>query len=157
MSKNTDTAAAAKLLSVDEDEIKAVSDSPDGQLITTSDGVTYINVDDDKPDPDGKSGLMYYVAPTPTYKGSFPVFTRLPGDAAPEGVALSEQGETRADRDDFDWAGAGVDDITGHAGDDPIRLATAVGFESIKPAKEQRKGVTALAEHLKKVLAGSES
>lgn len=63
---------ASKLLGVPEREIANVEDSPAGTIITQTDGSRLIDVT--VPDAEGKTGLMFLVAPTDPYRGSFPVY-----------------------------------------------------------------------------------
>lgn len=67
---------AAKRLGVPVDEVKEVADSPAGTLITTFDGVRYVDVPEDHPDDDGAYGIMLLSAPTPAYGGAFPVYAQ---------------------------------------------------------------------------------
>lgn len=69
-------ADAAALLSLEENEVHDVLDSPAGVLIKTTDGQTYIVVPEDNPDADGKVGVMFLSAPSPKYGGTFPVFAQ---------------------------------------------------------------------------------
>lgn len=82
---------AARLLGVPTREISDVTDSPAGRVITTTDGVSYL--DCIEPDGAGITGLMYLAAPTEKYSGAFPVYTApapAEGDPAPaEGTAAA--------------------------------------------------------------------
>lgn len=45
---------AARLLSLQEDEVHDVADSPAGVIVKTGDGVDYVIVEEDHPDAEGK-------------------------------------------------------------------------------------------------------
>lgn len=82
-----DIAAAATRLGVPEREVVDVADHDHGTVITTTDGVAYIDVADDTPDADGKVGLMFLALPRPGMLTSFPVFATeepAPADAVVE-------------------------------------------------------------------------
>lgn len=66
--------AAADRLGVPVREVKSIQDSDIGLLITTIDGATVVDVPADKPDAEGKTGLMWPEAPA-NYGGAFPVYT----------------------------------------------------------------------------------
>lgn len=76
MTKPTAHLDAARTLGVPVEEILDVAPSPAGTIIATTDGATYVDVPDDRPDNDGKTGLMFLVPPTETYTGSFPVYAQ---------------------------------------------------------------------------------
>lgn len=65
---------AARTLGVPVTEISDVADSPAGTIIVTVDGASYVDVPADRPDGDGKTGLMFLAAPKEKYSGSFPVY-----------------------------------------------------------------------------------
>lgn len=69
-------AEAAQRLSVLETEISDAIDSPAGAVIVTRDGVAYVDVPVDRPDAEGKTGLMFLAAPTANYGGNFPVYAQ---------------------------------------------------------------------------------
>lgn len=56
------------------DELVTVEDSPAGIVYTCRDGSRLVDVPTDRPDAGGKTGLMFLVAPTVNYRGSFPVY-----------------------------------------------------------------------------------
>lgn len=56
------------------DELVNVEDSPAGIVYTCRDGSRLVDVPVDRPDAGGKTGLMFLVAPTVNYRGSFPVY-----------------------------------------------------------------------------------
>jgi hypothetical protein len=70
-----DHTTAAARLGVPVSEVRDVLPHEAGQVIVTTDGVTYIDVPADRPDGAGKSGLMYLSAPTEKYSDAFPVYT----------------------------------------------------------------------------------
>jgi hypothetical protein len=88
---------AAKLMHCPVWEILAVDESPAGDLITTFDGNTMVLVPEDRPDFDGKTGLMFLVAPVPPegrpYVGGFPVYTNPPADDMPVVAPAADAGE----------------------------------------------------------------
>lgn len=68
-------------------EIVDANDSPGGTVVTTLDGQTYIIVPEDRPDAEGKTGVMWLNAPprviggkVETYNGTFPVFAQPGAD-----------------------------------------------------------------------------
>ena len=65
---------AAELLGVPESEIVEVLDGPAGDLISTTDGQTYVHLPADSPDASGRSGLMFLQPPHDGYIGPFPVY-----------------------------------------------------------------------------------
>lgn len=94
MTPTTKLIDAAARLGVPVNEVTKVEDSPAGLIITTFDGVRYVDVPESTPDAAGLSGLMLLVAPTKTYGGSLPVYSQ-PG--------------AEADVDDATAPAAGVD------------------------------------------------
>lgn len=74
---------AAALLGARTDEIHSVEETPAGDMIVTTDGTAMVVVPDDRPDAEGKTGLMYLVAPTENYRGTYPVYANpdLDGEA----------------------------------------------------------------------------
>lgn len=75
---------AARLLGMKTSEIASVEDTDAGVVIGTTDGVYTIVVPEDHPDAEGKTGPMYYGAPSNPYRGSAPVY------AAPKRPAKAE-------------------------------------------------------------------
>lgn len=67
---------AARLLSLQEDEVHDVADSPAGVIVKTGDGVDYVIVEPDNPDAEGRHGVMFLAAPTANYGGTFPVYAQ---------------------------------------------------------------------------------
>lgn len=94
--------AAARLLGCKPDEVARVDDSPAGQVIVTRDGTSYIDVPDDNPDGEGKTGLMLLAAPSEkpvkrvdghTSWNSFPLYV-MPADTADdEDTTLDNTGD----------------------------------------------------------------
>jgi hypothetical protein len=76
MTPSTKLIDAAARLGVPVSEVTKVEDSPAGPIITTFDGVRYVDVPSSTPDAAGRSGLMLLVAPTKTYGGSLPVYAQ---------------------------------------------------------------------------------
>jgi hypothetical protein len=87
---------AARLLGVPRSEISEVTDAPAGDVIVTEDAARYVVVPDDQPDARGKTGLMYLVAPTTGYTGSFPVYAQ-PGAVATDAAEPEPQDEKGED------------------------------------------------------------
>jgi hypothetical protein len=68
---------AAELIGAKVSEIAAVDlDTPAGCVIQHTDGSILVLVDEDAPDAEGKSGLMFLVAPSENYQGTFPVYAQ---------------------------------------------------------------------------------
>lgn len=156
MSKTPTNAAAAKRLGIPEDEVRAVSVEDAGLVVTTTDGQTYIDVPEDQPDANGKTGLMFLVAPSQTYNGSFPVFGQHDPDnpvQAPGVLPSADHPEPAAST--FDWTGATADEIVAHVGDDPELVAAAIGFEAVRKGAD-RKAIAALSGHLTTLLDESD-
>lgn len=79
-----DHTSAASRLGIPMSEIADVYPHEVGDVIVTADGVSYVDVPADRPDGEGKTGLMYLSAPHDRYSDSFPVY------AAPEVLDDSE-------------------------------------------------------------------
>lgn len=75
---------AARTLGVPVTEISDVADSPAGTIIVTVDGASYVDVPADRPDSEGKTGLMFLAAPKEKYSGSFPVYAAPVEDDEPQ-------------------------------------------------------------------------
>lgn len=73
----------ARALSISADEVALVNDDDRGLIVVTTDGVQYIVVDEDHADSQGRHGVMYLVAPSPRYSGSFPVYEPTLGAVGP--------------------------------------------------------------------------
>ena len=69
---------AARLLSMRPQDIKSADEAPAGFVMTTFDGVTMVDVPEDRPDGAGKTGLMLLVKPNPEREYTFPVYTPHP-------------------------------------------------------------------------------
>ena len=67
-------------------------DSPGGFIFETADGIRLIDVPDDTPDGDDKTGLMYLQPPVLElgYQGGFPVYVPLPEDLEAAAVNPAE-------------------------------------------------------------------
>lgn len=90
------TADELKLEPQKRNEVVDAYDAPGGTVVTTFDGQTYIIVPEDKPDAEGKTGVMWLSAPprivdghVEPYAGTFPVFAN-PGSTV---VADDEQAD----------------------------------------------------------------
>jgi hypothetical protein len=86
--------AAAAMLGVPETEVRDVLDSPAGDVIVTTDGVSYVHAT--VPDGAGATGLMFLSAPHDGYTPGFPVYT-MPEE--PEPGDVSDDDATGAERD----------------------------------------------------------
>lgn len=75
---------AAKVLGLTPREIAEADDAPAGFVITTTDGVRYVDVPADTPDAEGKAGLMFLVPPRADRNYSFPVYTHPEPDDEPD-------------------------------------------------------------------------
>ena len=84
---------AAALLGQPVEEIADVAETEFGTLIKTIDGTVMIDVPADRPDQEGKTGLMLAVAPK-RYSGNFPVYVGLPApdDADADGGVIDDPG-----------------------------------------------------------------
>ena len=82
---------AAALLGQPVDEIADVEETDLGTLIKTSDGTVMIDVPADRPDQEGKTGLMLAVAPK-RYSGHFPVYVGLPAPETDDEVEYADGG-----------------------------------------------------------------
>lgn len=71
-------AEAAARLGIKEREVASAVHAPEGVLITTVAGVVYVDVPADRPDGDGKTGLMFRRLPNPDGVYSFPCFVPVP-------------------------------------------------------------------------------
>ena len=80
----------ARALGMKPSEVISVEDSPAGTVITTFDGQALIDVPVDRPDADGKSGLMLLAAPTVGYRGTFPIYAQPGADDAAEPGGLPD-------------------------------------------------------------------
>jgi hypothetical protein len=69
-----DHTSAASRLGIPMSEIADIYSHETGDVIVTSDGVSYVDVPADRPDGEGKTGLMYLSAPHDRYSDSFPVY-----------------------------------------------------------------------------------
>lgn len=79
-----DITEAAQLLGVPDHEVTDVVDAAEGTVITTFDGARYVDVAADKPDGDGKTGLMYLEKPDPDREYTFRVYTPHTAEEADE-------------------------------------------------------------------------
>lgn len=118
-------ADGARLLKVPEDEVALVEDSPAGTIVTTTDGARYVHADE--PDADGKTGLMFLVAPSPNYHGPFPVYTQ-PGPAPAENVKDPE----RPDDPGTVVPEGNEATVLRWVGKDPTRARQAADYEASK-------------------------
>lgn len=72
--------SACAHLGIPDHELLEVLPSPAGDLFRISDGTTLIEVPADRPDADGKVGLMFAEPPAHPggYKGDFPIYANTP-------------------------------------------------------------------------------
>lgn len=129
-----DRTELARRMGIKADEIEDVSDGPAGLVIATRDGATYIDVPEDNPDAEGKTGLMFLSAPSETFDGSFPVFAS---------EALDAEGPVDG-LDPEDVPDGTVDDVLGWVDDSPERAAAALDIEEAR-SKPRSSLVEALA------------
>lgn len=87
-------AVAARLLGCKLSEIDRVDSSPAGDVIVTRDGASYVNVPENNPDSEGKTGLMLLAAPSDhpvavvdghSFWNSFPLY-RMPDEDTDDGT-----------------------------------------------------------------------
>lgn len=121
---------AAALLGVPEHEIAEILDGPAGDLITTTDGQTYVNLPEGQPDASGRTGLMFLQPPHDGYVGPFPVYdgsvatgpaveTPAPKRRQRNKQAAAEPASTDVDRDTGNGTTVAGDD------DDPAEALRA--------------------------------
>lgn len=76
MTRSTRILDGARALGIGADEVASAEESPGGLIVATTDGVRYIVVPAEHPDDAGRSGVMFVVAPTYPYHGTFPVYAQ---------------------------------------------------------------------------------
>lgn len=80
--------AARQLLGCADSELVEILDSPAGPVFVMADGTHYINVPADRPDFNGKTGLMFASAPVVNnqygWVGDFPVYANAPAEITAE-------------------------------------------------------------------------
>lgn len=132
--KLIDRGAVARRFGMKSTELVDVIKSDHGTIATFADGSELIDVDESTPDADGKTGLMFNIAPD-NYKGDFPVF-------ALEHVAAA------ADSDDSVPTGS-VDEVLAWVGEDADRaLAVAEAErERSKPRSSLLEALAAVSTH----------
>lgn len=100
---------AATAVGMKPREVVAWEQTADGLLVTTHDGVVSIVVPEDRPDGEGKTGLMLFVKPNPEALYSCPVFAPHEAPAADadgdEGAAPKPKGRGRGPKADAPAAG----------------------------------------------------
>ena len=84
-----DIEQAAARLGVPTRELAEVFDTPAGTVCVGIDGSRLVIVPDDRPDAEGKTGVMFFVLPHEKYRGTFPVYAQPLADdpVAPDPVA----------------------------------------------------------------------
>lgn len=107
-------ADGARALSIEENEVEAVADSPAGLIVVTTDGVRYIVVDEDNPDAAGRCGVMFLVPPKLPYHGTFPVYSQpgIPAEDLVEPVDPDERVPDVSQRELLAWVGEDIDRAT---------------------------------------------
>lgn len=116
-----DLASVAARLGLPVSELVRFDDSPAGLVIVTAAGTSYIDVPADRPDGDGKHGVMYLAAPSPTYRGTFPIYT--PPGPGPDGEVERDAG----------GIATGVDDgLDGLSKDELVDVARDLGLDVSK-------------------------
>lgn len=68
--------AIAARLGVPAREIASITETPAGVVVVGVDGSQLIVVPDDRPDAEGKTGVMFFTLPHPKYRGTFPVYAQ---------------------------------------------------------------------------------
>lgn len=129
-------------LGVPEREVFAVEDAEEGVIVTTTDGQRYVEVPADRPDLDGKTGLMFLRPPTPTYNGTFPVYAHEQTPPQPEVVELDAVGITAGD----EVPDGNAAEIEDWVGDDPARAAAALAAENGRD--KPRRGLVTFLERV---------
>lgn len=136
---------AARALSIEEAEVRQVSDSPAGPIVQTTDGVLYVIVPEESPDADGKTGLMFLAAPHPRYNGPFPVYSQPREAGADEGEPVESAstepvGPSASSPGEPPLPPSGnAKDVLAWVGNDPARARTALDAEN---AGQRRKSLT---------------
>lgn len=145
---NPTKADGARALRIEDREVANVLDAPAGMVVQTTDGVTYVVVPEDRPDADGKTGVMFLVPPTDRYRGTFPVYSQPrevaadtpidPGDPALPSVAPDPDAPpTGSAKDILAWVGG-----------DKARARRALDYEN---AGQKRKS---LVDALGRIVSG---
>lgn len=80
---NVDDVAAR--LGVPAREIASITDTPAGVVVVGVDGSQLIIVPADRPDAEGKTGVMFFALPHDKYRGTFPVYAQPLEDDEPDG------------------------------------------------------------------------
>lgn len=97
----TDRESAAKALGMAEREIAGVEQTEHGVVVRQTDGSSYIDIPEDQPDANGRTGLAYFAAPCKGYAGVFPVFAP-PVDSA--GITEADENSSAPTGDEADGA-----------------------------------------------------
>lgn len=107
-------ADGARALSIEENEVATVADSPAGLIVITTDGVHYVVVDEDNPDAAGRHGVMFLVPPKLPYHGTFPVYSQpeIPAEAVLEPVDPDTLVPDGSQKELLDWVGEDLDRAT---------------------------------------------
>ncbi len=133
----------ASKLGMKVDELADVTRADEGVVITTRDGVQLVDVDEARPDAEGKSGLMRLIRPGEftaenPYAGNFPVYVHAleaePGSDEPTGDDTSTPDE-QPDED------AAPEEILAWVAGDRDRAVAALDRESSR--RKPRKSVIA--------------
>lgn len=137
----------ARELGMKEREIFDAEDSPAGVVVNLTDGTSLVIVEDDNPDAEGKTGVMFLAAPiTPDgkpYRGDFPVYAQ-PTDIEIVDLTAEDAGYP---------TDGNVGDVLGWVAGDADRAADALILEQARD--KPRAGVTdeltaILAQHAEK-------
>lgn len=76
---------AAEIVRVRPSEIVSVREAPEGLVITIRPSTAYVLVPEDRPDAEGKTGLMLlWPTPSPSTNRAFPVYARALPKSEPE-------------------------------------------------------------------------
>lgn len=107
----------ARLLGMGEHELGDPEDTPGGVVVDSLiDKNRYIIVPEDRPDAEGKTGVMFLAAPAVAlgYNGGFPVFANFGGDAGEAEAAEQPKRSKRSKASDAEQpAGANAEQPAG--------------------------------------------
>ncbi len=133
--RKIDKADVARDLGMKNAEILAVEDSEAGLIVDVFDGTRLVIVPEDNPDADGKTGVMYLVAPVSAtgqpYTGDAPIFAQPGADVVDDADAIAD--------DEYPEKGSEADVLAWVAGQQD-RAEFALEYEA---EHKKRKGLTA--------------
>jgi len=114
------TLAEASAIAGMKEEIVGVDVAPAGDVIHVKDGTVLVLVPEDEPDAEGKTGLMFLVAPLNEkgkYLGTFPVYSQPTDEPTGEIDELAE------------LAAANIETVKAYAEDHPHDLEAIIAGE----------------------------